>query len=141
MLWFWHVAIPTAPATTSTLAWTLLQPHMSHPYTCAKCARWMRLDESITKASDEQLQSLCNAENDPAQLSEEHFAHWDIPVEIKKAFVERAKQDEPALAASDRYADVFSSLESNSKSDTLYARYPLCHECAVTIIATMELDL
>lgn len=141
MLWSLHVAVPTAPATTSTLAWTLLQPHMSHPYTCAKCARWMRLDESITKASDEQLQSLCNAENDPAPLSEGHFAHWDIPVEIKKAFVERAKQDEPALAASDRYADVFSSLESNSKSDTLYARYPLCHGCAVTIIATMELDL
>ena len=141
MLWFLHVAAPAAPATTSTLTLTLLQPHMSHPYTCAKCARWMRLDESITKASDEQLQSLCNAENHTAPLSEGHFARWDIPVEIKQAFAERAKQDEPAPAASDRYADVFSSLESNSKSDTLYARYPVCHECAVTIIATMELDL
>lgn len=141
MLWFLHVAAPAAPATTSTLALTLLQPHMSHPYTCAKCARWMRLDESITKASDEQLQTLCNAETHTAPLSEDHFSRWDIPVEIKQAFVERAKQDEPAPAASDRYADVFSSLESNSKSDTLYARYPVCHECAVTIIATMELDL
>lgn len=141
MLWFLHVAAPAAPATTSTLALTLLQPHMSHPYTCAKCARWMRLDESITKASDEQLQSLCNAETHTAPLSEDHFSRWDIPVEIKQAFVERAKQDEPAPAASDRYADVFSSLESNSKSDTLYARYPVCHECAVKIIATMELDL
>ena len=53
----------------------------------------MRLDESITKASDEQLQSLCNAETHTAPLSEDHFARWDIPVEIKQAFAERAKMN------------------------------------------------
>lgn len=114
---------------------------MSYPYTCAKCARWMRLDESITKASDEQIISLCSAENHIAPISEDHVACLDIPVEIKEAFVERAKHDEPALATPDRYATLFFSLEANSKTDTLYPRYPVCRECADTLIATMEQEL